>query len=40
MSKKDKRFYANEHESHGIIEKVDHIAEPGQVHYLPHRAIV
>ena len=30
----------NEYESQGIIEKVDHIAEPGMVHYLPHRAIV
>ena len=30
----------NEYESYGIIEKVDHIAEPGEVHYLPHRAIV
>ena len=30
----------NEYESRGIIEKVDHIAEPGEVHYLPHRAII
>ena len=30
----------SEYESQGIIEKVDHIAEPGGVHYLPHRAIV
>ena len=26
----------NEYESRGIIEKVDHIAESGEVHYLPH----
>ena len=31
---------SNEYESDGIIEKVNHIAEPGEVHYLPHRAIV
>ena len=30
----------NEYESQGIIEKIDHIGEPGGVHYLPHRAIV
>ena len=30
----------NEYESHGIIENVDHIAKPGEVHYLPHYAIV
>ena len=30
----------DEYESHGIIEKVNHIAEPGEVHYLPHCAIV
>ena len=30
----------NEYESHGIIERVDHIAEPGGVHYVLHRAIV
>ena len=30
----------HEYESQRIIEKIDHIAEPGGVHYLPHRAIV
>ena len=30
----------NEYESYGITEKVDHIAEPGEVHYLPHRAML
>ena len=30
----------NEYESYGIIEKLYHIAESGEVHYLPHRAIV
>ena len=28
------------HESYGIIEKDDHIAETGEERYLPHRAIV
>ena len=30
----------NKHESYGIIEEVDHIAESGMVYHLPHRAIV
>ena len=30
----------NEYESYGIIEKVDHIAEPGEAHYFPHRAML
>ena len=38
--KENYRRVLNEYESKGIIEKIDHIAEPGGVHYLPHRAIV
>ena len=30
----------NKFENQVIIKKVDHIAEPGRVHYLPHHAIV
>ena len=30
----------NKYQSYGIIEKVDHIAKPGEVHYLTHHAIV
>ena len=30
----------NKYESYGIIEKIDHFTEPGEVHYFPHSAIV
>ena len=38
--KKNYCWVLNEYESQGIIERVDHIAEPGGVLYLPHHAIV